>query len=75
MKKEQMARINLTMPKELIERWEAVADKIGMTRSAMLREMLEDILPPLEQDDVKSMLRMFMSRNGDVLKEMSGVIK
>lgn len=70
-----MKRLNLTIPHELHDRWDKVAKKIGVSKSSMLRDMLESSLPTLEQDSVSSMVKMLLNSNGDVLKELSEVIR
>jgi len=68
-------RVNLTMPHDLHDRWEKVANKMGTTKSAMLRDMLEQILPTLEYNDVNSMFKSMLALNGDVLKQLSEAIE
>lgn len=75
MSKRAMKRLNLTMPHELCDRWDNVSKKLGLSKSAMLREMLESVLPSLEQDDINGMVSMLLSANGEVLKDLSRVIK
>ncbi len=75
MKPDKYKRVNLTMPYELHDRWEQVANKMGTTKSAMLRDMLEQVLPTLEYNDVNSMFKSMLSLNGDVLKQLSEAIE
>jgi hypothetical protein len=53
-------RINLTIPAELNERWAKVAKKHGLTKSGMVEEWLNNILPILEQEQPKKVLQHAM---------------
>lgn len=70
-----MKRLNMTISHELYDRWDKVSKKIGVSKSAMLRDMLDTILPILEEKEVSSMVKMLLSTNGDVLKDLSKIIK
>ena len=52
--------ISISIPEELNERWNAVAKKLKVTKSSMIDEYLEQILPILEQKNENKMLRMAM---------------
>jgi len=71
----RMKRLNMTISHELYDRWDKVSKKIGVSKSAMLRDMLDTILPILEEKEVSSMVKMLLSTNGDVLKDLSKIIK
>jgi metal-responsive CopG/Arc/MetJ family transcriptional regulator len=71
----RMKRLNMTISHELHDRWDKVSKKIGVSKSAMLRDMLDTILPILEEKEVSSMVKMLLSTNGDVLKDLSKIIK
>jgi hypothetical protein len=53
-------RINLTIPEELNERWAKVAKRHGLTKSGMVEEWLNNILPILEQEQPKKVLQHAM---------------
>jgi hypothetical protein len=50
-------RINLTVPEELDKRWARVAKKHGLTKSGMVAEWLDNILPILEEEQPKKVLQ------------------
>jgi len=53
-------RINLTIPEGLNERWAKVAKRHGLTKSGMVEEWLNSILPILEQEQPKKVLHHAM---------------
>jgi len=53
-------RINLTIPEDLDKRWSRVSKKHGLTKSGMLAEWLDSILPILEQEQPKKVLQHAM---------------
>ena len=67
-------RINVTVDDQLNERWERVAKRIGMTKSAMLDDMLESVLPILEAD-AKSMVAKAMNEIGQTMKELGNYVE
>ena len=67
-------RINVTVDNQLNERWERVAKRIGMTKSAMLDDMLESVLPILEAD-AKSMVAKAMNEIGQTMKELGNYVE
>ena len=62
-------RINVNVDEELNERWERVAKRIGMTKSAMLDDMLKSVLPILEAE-ADSMVAKAMRQLGKVMDEL-----
>jgi len=62
-------RINVNVDEELNERWERVAKRIGMTKSAMLNDMLKSVLPILETE-ADSMVAKAMKQMGQVMNEL-----
>lgn len=52
--------ISITVDDELNHRWNVVAKKLKITKSNMINEYLEQILPILEQKNENKMLRMAM---------------
>jgi predicted DNA-binding transcriptional regulator len=53
-------RINLTIPEELNEQWAKVARKHGLTKSGMVEEWLSYVLPVLEEEQPKKVLKHAM---------------
>jgi len=53
-------RINLTIPEELNEQWARVAKKHGLTKSGMVEEWLQNILPILDEEQPKKVLQNAM---------------
>jgi metal-responsive CopG/Arc/MetJ family transcriptional regulator len=55
-------RIGMSIDAELNERWNKVAKKHKMTKSGMVEEYLETILPILEQETPNKMMAKAMKR-------------
>ncbi len=62
-------RITINVDDQLNERWEKVAKRIGMSKSAMLDDMLEAVLPILEAD-ADSMVSRAMKELGKTMIEL-----
>ncbi len=53
-------RISLTVPEELNDQWARVAKKHGLTKSGMVEEWLQSVLPILDQEQPKKVLKHAM---------------
>lgn len=53
-------RINLTIPEDLNNQWARVAKKHGLTKSGMVEEWLNTILPFLDEEEPKKVLQHAM---------------
>ena len=53
-------RISLTIPEDLNSQWARVAKKHGLTKSGMVEEWLENVLPILDQEQPKKVLQQAM---------------
>ena len=53
-------RINLTIPEDLNDQWAKIAKKHGLTKSGMVEEWLNNILPILEQEEPEKVLQNAM---------------
>jgi len=53
-------RINLTIDEDINARWAKVAKKHGLTKSGMVDEWLENILPILDEEQPKKVLQHAM---------------
>lgn len=53
-------RISLTVPEELNDQWAKVAKKHGLTKSGMVEEWLQSVLPVLDQEEPKKVLQQAM---------------
>ncbi len=53
-------RVNLSINEELNEVWNRVAKKHGLTKSGMVEEWLENVLPILDQEQPKKVLQQAM---------------
>lgn len=53
-------RISLTVPEELNDQWARVAKKHGLTKSGMVEEWLQSVLPILDQEQPKKVLQHAM---------------
>lgn len=64
-------RVNITLPPELNDRWNAVAEKHHLKKSSMVEELLEMVLPALEEDDAKTMIKNALKVNADAMEKLS----
>jgi metal-responsive CopG/Arc/MetJ family transcriptional regulator len=64
-------RVTFTIDKELNEQWNRVSEKLKINKSAMLREMLEEILPVLDKEEPREIIRAVINKSLDNHKEMS----
>jgi len=53
-------RVNISINEDLNEVWSRVAKKHGLTKSGMVEEWLENVLPILDQEQPKKVLQHAM---------------
>ncbi len=58
-------RIGLSIDAELNERWTKVAKKLKMSKSGMVEEIIRDILPILEQETPKDLLKTALKKTAE----------
>jgi len=64
-------QITITLPPELNDRWNAVAKKHHLIKSHMIEELLEMILPTLEESDPKAMIKSAIKLHSDSMGKLS----
>lgn len=72
-KNDEKIVVSFRIDKELNENWKRVAKKLGMTKSAMFRQMLNEILPLLDVEDNNILLRNVLYKMSDTTKELGGL--
>lgn len=70
-KNRKKERVTITLPPELNKRWNAVAKKHHLKKSSMVEELLEMLLPTLEQDDAQTMIKNALKLNADAIGKLS----
>jgi len=63
-------RVNITIDNDLNERWNKVAKRHGLKKSQMIQELLELVIPSLEQDDARTMIKNALIQNAKNLEEI-----
>ncbi len=64
-------RVTFTIDEELNEQWNRVSKKLKINKSAMLREMLEEILPVLDREEPREIIRAVINKSLDSQKEIA----
>jgi len=64
-------RIGLSIDAELNDRWTKVAKRLKITKSGMIEELLEEVLPVLEAKNAKSLVEEVFGRIGRGMTEFS----
>jgi len=64
-------RVTFTIDEELNEQWNRVSKKLKINKSAMLREMLEEILPALDKEEPREIIRAVINKSLDNQKEIT----
>ena len=67
-------RVNITIDKDLNDRWNKVAKRHGLKKSQMIQELLEMIIPTLEEKDAKSMIKNALIQNAKSMEELGRAI-
>lgn len=67
-------RVNITLPPDLNTRWNAVAKKHHLKKSAMVEEILEMLLPTLEKEDAQTMIKHALKVNADAMVKISDLL-
>ena len=58
-------RITLSIDEELNERWANVAKRLKMTKSGMVEDFLKEVIPILEQEQPKDVMKMALKKTGE----------
>jgi hypothetical protein len=58
-------RINISIDPELDERWIRVAKKLKLSKSGMVQEFLEEVLPILEQEKPNLILKSALKKTAE----------
>lgn len=66
-------RVTLSIDSELNDRWANVAKRLKMTKSGMVKEYLEHILPILEKQEPKDVLASAFRELGSSISEVGGL--
>ncbi len=75
MEKRRKKRINITIDPEINERWNQLAKKYGWTKSAMVEDWLRTVLPIMEQEDPRQIIKGYQSFVDEVGKEIEKIGK
>ena len=67
-------RVNLNLDEELNRRWNDVSKRIKMSKSAMLTEYLEQVLPILEKEEPRDILGSAFRQLAKSMNEIGEVI-
>jgi len=55
-------RVTITLPVDLNERWGNVAKRLKMSKSGMVKDFLEEVIPILEQEKPKDIMKMALKK-------------
>ena len=58
-------RIALSIDEELNDRWAKVAKKLKMTKSGMVEDFLKEVIPILEQEQPKDIMKMALKKTSE----------
>jgi len=67
-------RVNISIDKDINERWTKVAEKMGWSKSSMVEDLLKEALPYLENLDPKSIIPKSIQAMGKKLQELGSLI-
>jgi len=67
-------QITMRLRPDMIERWNRVAKKYGWTRTQMVEDFLEQVLPILEEDDPRGLFSATARKIGESMLEMGDLI-
>lgn len=70
-KNRKKERVTITLPPDLNARWNAVAKKHLLKKSSMVEELLEMILPTLEEDNAQTMIKNALKLNASAMEKLS----
>ena len=70
MAKRNKKRINITIDPEINDRWNELAKKYGWTKSSMVEDWLRTILPIMEREDPRQIIKGYESMVLEVGKEI-----
>ena len=65
--------LTLKLPKSQIDEWDVVCKKLGLSKTQMVSQLLDDILPLFR--DEKNMLSNTLMRLGRSVEDISEVVK
>jgi len=63
--------VTLRIRPNIYERWSKVAKRYGWSRSQMLEEILESVLPVLEEQDPKKLVQEVAKHVGETMQAIS----
>ena len=58
-------RVGISIDKDINERWTAVAKKLKMTKSSMIDDFLKEVVPILEQEAPKDVMKMALKKTAE----------
>jgi predicted DNA-binding protein len=67
-------RVNITIDKELNDRWNIVAKRHGLKKSQMIQELLEMIIPALEEKNARSMIKNALLQNAKGIEKIGRLL-
>jgi len=67
-------KLNLYIDSDLKRRWERVAKKFGWSKSAMLEDMLLEVLPYLEEAEPKNIIANSLKSMAKKLEELGEIV-
>jgi metal-responsive CopG/Arc/MetJ family transcriptional regulator len=64
--------LNLKLPSDLIDEFDIVAKKLGISKSSMIKSLLSDVLPTFRE---ANMLSFVLKQNASVLNEVASLLE
>jgi len=64
-------RVTFTIDEDLNEQWNRVSEKLKINKSAMLREMLQELLPILDKEQPREIIRAVINKTAEGQKQIA----
>ena len=58
-------RVNVNLDKDLNDRWGKVAKKLRISKSGMIQDFLEQVIPILEKEEPKDIMKMALKKTSE----------
>ena len=58
-------QVLIRIDEDLNNRWNKVAKKLNMTKSGMVEDFLNEVIPILEQEQPKDIMKMALKKTGE----------
>ena len=66
-------RVLISIDEELDERWKLVAKKMKMSKSVMVEDFLSEVVPILEKEDPRDVMKQAMEHIGKGVSDMGSL--